>query len=306
MKHFNLYEKYENPIYINLGFFDCIHIGHESLIKESIHYAKKQSQPIETAVLTFSNDPNLIFNGTKQIYSITERKTVIEGLGVDNLITVDFDEKFSKLKPDEFLDILTNNFNIQAIFCGCDYTYGYKAEGDIDSLYVYCKSKNIDLVVLPFVLMDDRKISTRDLKQFIIDGNVDIINKYLTEEYFITGKVTHGKNNGATKLGFPTVNIEANDDMLPLGEGVYATIISFDGEDYQSMTNVGKKPTFNDNNRTIETNIFDFDGDLYEKEVKLSFYEKIRDTKKFDDIEKLKDQLNQDKEIVKIILKVSL
>jgi len=305
MKNFNLYEKYDKPIYINLGFFDCIHAGHESLIKESIHYASKQKDKVETAVLTFSNDPNLIFNGTKQIYSITERTEVLKGLGVDNLITVDFDDKFSKLKPDEFLDILTNNFNIKAIFCGCDYTYGHKAEGNIDSLYVYCKSKNIDLIVLPFVIMNERKISTRDLKQYVIDGNIDVINKYLTEEYFIIGKVNHGKHNGS-KLGFPTVNIESNEDILPIGEGVYATIISIDSVDFQSMTNVGKKPTFGDDSRTIETNIFDFDEDLYGKEVKLSFFEKIRDIKKFDNIEDLKNQLKQDKEIVQIILKVNL
>jgi len=294
-------EKFDAPIAIALGFFDCIHIGHKRLASEVMNYAKEHDS-VQSALFTFSNDPNTLFNKSKEIYSFEDRVCVLDNLGLDIVVKAMFDESFMSMSPTDFLLQLTNNKNIRFIAVGADYTYGKNAEGNVDTLRAFCNKNGIELSVVPFEKRNGEKLSTRNLKCLVSSGNVRELNALLSQPYFIKGVVLHAKHNG-TGLGFPTANIAIDRNRLPLCDGIYATITHVDDKTYPSMTNVGAKPTFNDNTPSIETYIFDFDNDLYGKEIQIDFIERTRDIQKFENTQALHQRLQLDEKQIREILK---
>ncbi len=145
-------------------------------------------------------------------------------------------------------------------------------------------------------------MSTQNLKCLVSCGNVSELDALLSQPYFIKGLVSHAKHNG-TELGFPTANIAIDHNRLPLCDGIYATFTHIDGKTYPSMTNVGSKPTFNDDTPSIETYIFDFDADLYGKEIQIDFIERTRDIRKFANTQELQNRLQLDEREIREILK---
>lgn len=299
MKILRFGEKYDAPIVIVLGFFDCIHLGHKALALCAKDYAVKYR--IESALFTFSNDPSTVFGREKQIYTFDERIEALKSIGIDNIISALLDRDFADISPIDFLDMLTSTLNIRAVVVGEDYTFGKSAGGNMATLKSYCDSHGIDCIVMPFTLHNDRKISTRTLKNFVMTGRVNELNSLLSEPYFMLGTVEHERHVG-TGMGFPTANIPIDVLRLTLADGIYATRILVDGNSYNSMTNIGSKPTFGVNKPSIETYIFDFDGDLYGKDVKLSFFERTRDVMKFESKDALKAQLIKDELSIRLLL----
>lgn len=301
MKYLDLKTEYDRPIAVALGFFDCIHIGHRLLVNTAREYSASHGGT-ESALFTFNNDPSKFLGREKQIYSFEERACALTDLGLDVLISTEFDENFAALSPIEFLDMLTAKLNIKAMITGKDYTFGKLAKGDVAFMKSYCESKGIEVITVNFEERDGRKISTTDMKNLVMSGKIDSLNSLLSEPYFMIGKVVHARRVG-TKLGFPTANIVISDNKLTLADGVYATVLSIDGKDYPSMTNVGAKPTFGIESASIETYVLDFDGDIYDKTVKLSYITRLRDVQKFSSADALKSQLNCDTERVRELLK---
>lgn len=292
-------EKYGAPLVIVLGFFDCIHLGHRDLVLCAKDYAAKNN--LESALFTFSNDPSVLFGSEKQIYSFDERLEALSALGLENIISTNFDSDFAATSPLTFLDTLTQSLSIRAIVVGSDYTFGKDALGNVDMLMEYCRAHDIDIIVKPFTLHDGSKISTRSLKNLVKTGRIGELNNLLSEPYFMLGKVEHARHVG-TGMGFPTANISTNDSKLPLADGIYATRIHVDGRCYNAMTNIGAKPTFDVYKPSVETYIFDFSGDLYGKTVKLSFFERTRDVTKFSSADELKAQLTMDERQIRALL----
>ncbi len=291
MKILDFEKQYDFPVALALGFFDCIHKGHQKLCERAIDYAKANG--IESALLTFSNDPNVLFDGEKQMFCFSDRVKVLEKCNLDIVIAALFDDKFANLAPLDFLDELTSNFNVKAIFVGADYTFGKFAAGNVDLLGKYCNDKGIPLCVVPFETSDGMKISTSKLKAFVKNGQVDKLNEYLALPYFMSGEVLHARHKG-TSMGFPTTNIAQNESRLQLENGIYATFCEVDGKIFKSMTNVGTKPTFSDNSVSVETYIIDFSGNLYGKTISVYFIEKMRDIVKFATQLELKAKLDRD------------
>lgn len=287
------------PLALALGFFDCIHKGHEALVSSAIDFAKENK--ISSALLTFSNDPNIYFSKEKQIYTFEDRVEVLNKIGIDCVISAIFDKEFANLEPNVFLDILTSRFNVNAIFIGADYTFGAYAKGDVNVLLEYCNQKGIKLFVVPFEKVSGVKLSTRNLKSLVKDGDVATLNKHLSQPYFMRGTILHERHQG-TNIGFPTANIKPNADRLPLKNGIYATYCVVDGIKYFAMTNVGAKPTFADSSISVETYIMDFNQDLYGKEIEIVFVEKMRDIIKFESEYQLVCQLKCDEENARRIL----
>ncbi len=302
MKIFDLNEKYLTPIAIALGFFDCIHIGHKRLIERAIFCAKSsENSAEESALLTFCNDPNTIFNKLPQIYSFDDRISVLNNLCIDNVISAKFDDNFVNIEPIAFLDKLFGNFNVKCVIVGSDYTFGKSAKGDVKLLKEYCERVGATIIVQPFENVDGVKLATSSLKSLVVNGQIDELNKLLSFSYFINGKVISERREGK-ELGFPTANINYPNNKLPLRDGIYATITEIDGIEYHSMTNVGDKPTFNDQSKSIETHIFDFDKDIYGKTITVHFIQRIRDIIKFASLDALKKQLHEDRILIEDIL----
>ena len=274
-------------ICLALGFFDSVHIGHRQLLQANLEHARSKGA---TAVIhTFSNDISKFF-GQKQMYSFDRRKQLLSEYA-DLIITSEFNQKLMETAGVDFLDELTNRYEIASFTCGYDYTFGKNAECNADDLVRYAKSKGKECVVVKQQSVEGRKVSTTWIKELLTDGDVQKANYLLGKPFAISGEVIHGKGLGG-KNGFPTANL-SYDGFLPK-YGVYKTYVYLDGKKYVAVTNVGTKPTFGDDSVTIEPMIIDFSEDIYGKSVTLEFVRFLRGVKNFSSPIELKEQINQD------------
>lgn len=291
MKLLHYLDKYDRPLVLAMGFFDCVHKGHVEIISRAANLARKLGA--ECAVFTFSNDPCAYLGKKPQLYSFNERVTVFSDLGVDVTVFAEFKGAFVRLSPEEFLISLTSGLNIAGIVAGEDYTFGVKGRGNSAFLRSYFANTQTKVEIMPFIMSKEGKISSTYIKNAIERGDIEFANECLTEPYFMLGTVVHAHKRGST-FGFPTANMMPAQDKLRLKDGVYITSLTVDDKTYFGGTNVGTKPTFDDGAYSVETYILDFDGDLYGKRVKLAFRKRIRDIVKFDSAEGLAAQLTED------------
>lgn len=280
----------DKPINLCLGFFDGLHIGHKFLINK----AKQLNENV--GVLTFVGALKNLTNkrDTKALLtSLEDRKEILQNMGVKYLFVVEFNSDIMNMSKDDFLDKMIKPLNIDTLVVGNDYTFGSKASGNVD----YLKTK-FKVEVVDFVLEDGKKVSTSEIINYIKEGKISKSNELLGRYYSIKGVVEHGLSNG-TRLGFKTANIKPIDNYVFPKKGVYATYVKIEGKTYLSMTNIGNHPTIDRlDYESIEANIFDFEEDIYQKEVEVYFLEFMRDEKKFDSVQDLIVQLNHDRDYV--------
>lgn len=289
MKIVNYGESDFEKIVLLLGYFDCIHIGHQELIKKAKRL--KDVKDCKIALFTFKND-DFCKDGALLLFD--ERIAKAERLGVDEIIVADFNEKFKNTSYEEFIDVLYRTLNISAIICGFDYKFGKKAEGSAQTLADICEKRNTPCYVIPKTESNGEKISSTFIKSLLKQGKIKEANELLGEEYSLTGQVVHGREVGRT-IGFPTANVNVPANKFRIKNGVYKTRVLIDGKAYDAITNYGARPTFNLGEVLTESFVKDYDGDLYGKEITVIFTDFIRDIEKFYDIDKLKEQLEKDK-----------
>ena len=293
MKKISFGEKYDAPLALALGFFDCVHRGHAEVIASARDHA--ESYGGECAVFTFSNDPGAFVGKRSRIYTFEERAEALRGLGVDVIVSAEFDSRFAALSRERFADILRDSLDIRAVRAGEDYTYGLNRAGDASTLAEDFGSYGADVKVLPLLFIDGekQKISSTAVKAALSAGDIARVNALLSEPYFMLGKVSHAHGRGAT-FGYPTANIPFDDSRCMPAPGVYATKVTVAGKTFLGGTNVGTKPTFGDGKPSVETFILDFDGNIYGKEIKLSFYKMLRGISDFGSADGLAEQLGRD------------
>ena len=288
---FNYDESYDKPQVICLGFFDCIHLGHLKLFNKAKLLSHLNN--LEISCFTFENNPLSYFSDQKLVYTFEERIVLFSSLNINNVFKAYFDDKFLSLNKEDFLNNLCMNKNIKAIVCGEDYTFGYKKEGNVDYLKKYCINNNIELYIEDLKLSNNKKISSKSIRNMLIDGEIEEANKLLISPYSASGKVISGKGIGSKKI-YPTINIQLNQEKVIIKPGVYYTLTCIDGVSFKSVTNVGTKPTLNDYSKNIETYILFYNKDLYNKEITIKFIKRIRDIAKFNTIDELKNQISKD------------
>jgi riboflavin kinase/FMN adenylyltransferase len=237
--------------------------------------------------------------------TLNEKIKLFEKYGIDHLIVYTFDKEFAELSYIEFVEkILVEKIGTHCLVIGYDHKFGKNREGGFDYLKKCAEKFAFKIERLDALLVDEDNVSSTKIRNALESGDIEKANRFLGYNFTLHGKVVEGKQVGR-KLGFPTANIEASDKhkIIP-GYGVYAVIVELNGSEYKGMLNIGTRPTFNNNadNRSIEVNIFDFDGDIYKKEITLRFARKIRDEQKFESVEMLIEQLKKDKENAKSIL----
>lgn len=278
-----------------MGFFDGVHLGHQKVIKTGVELARKHN--LQSALLTFDCSPRTVYQHEKNFkyLSTMERKAeLVEKLGVDQLYFVKFTDEFAHLKPQEFVDQYMIDLKAKYVVAGFDYTYGKKDIANMQSLPQYAHHK-FEVVTVPEQAINGRKIGSSAIKQFISENKVEEANKFLGYTYQNQGTIVHGLQRGRT-LGYRTANMVTKGDQLIPSIGVYATRIRIDGVWYDSMTSVGYNVTFKENTGiTIETNIFDFDRDIYGETVALEWVKYLRGEVKFDSADDLVKQLELDK-----------
>lgn len=279
---------------VTIGNFDGIHKGHQVLIEKATEYAKKNN--LISIVFTFENHPVNYFkpNSIKNIITNNEKVKILKSMGVDCVINISFDEYMTKISGYDFVkDILIDILGAKKIIVGHDFTFARNKEGNIALLQELSKKFGFSLEIVNPVKIDDIRISSSYIRKLILDGKVEDACKYLGRNYKLSGEVIHAKKLGRT-IGFPTANISINENIIIPKVGIYVTKIYVNGKIYYGATNVGYNPTVDGKKLSIETNILEFNDDIYGKVITIEFLERIRDEKKFDGIKELKNQLQKD------------
>ena len=278
---------------VALGLFDGIHEGHAQIIRKTVKAAKQNS--MLSSVMTFSGN---IKGQSRSITTIEERLEILSEFGVDEMVVLDF-EKIRDMEPKDFcMNILKLNLNAKALFAGDDFRYGKGAAGTIEDLKAFGKEYDIAVKIFEEKLLEgtDRRISSSWIREALEDGQVDLASSLMGGRPFsYSGIVIKGRQLGRT-LGFPTANIEVPEDKITVRRGVYASLTHIGPKVYPSVTNVGKRPTFDDGDfDNAETHIFDFDEDIYGARIKVDLLSFIRPEMKFGGIEALSAQVESDK-----------
>ena len=291
MEVISLGQNYSKPIVMCLGFFDCMHVGHVQLLDCAKKLAGSNA---EVALFTFSNNHfETLQRPTKLIYTFSERLSLYESLGVDVVVSAEFDDKFRVATGAEFLAQIAK-FNLSGVVCGEDYTCGR------DLLNAASVQKFFDGIapveIVNLVKRGEKKVCSSAVRVLLQSGQVERANELLSEQFFFLGNVSHGRSVGH-KLGFPTINLQIpSDKIVPCG--VYCGLCHFDNETKKSIVNVGAQPTFGCDGNVVEAHLIDFDGALYGKTVKIALTKFLRPIEKFESAEDLQAQVQRDLEAV--------
>lgn len=297
MKKFEKIDDIERiePACVALGNFDGVHAGHRKLIEAAV--AKAKEKGLASAVFTFSNHPKSLIPGAKPVKNIVyreEKETLIEGLGVDYYVNIPFTAEIMQMSPEAFVKtFLHDKLNAREIFCGFNYHFGFKGEGDTKLLRILGAKYDFHVNEMKAVSIDGDVVSSTLIRNMIMAGEMEECSKYLGRNYDIGGEVVVGNKLGRT-IGFPTSNIMIDESMVTPPNGVYITYCIYNGVKYPSITNVGIKPTIGSFKKNMETHIFNFDKELYGKKIKVEFIKKTRDEVKFRSIEELSAQIAKD------------
>ena len=285
---------------VALGNFDGVHLGHQELIRETVEQAAADG--VKSVVFTFSNHPSNVIPGAKAVKSILyegRKEDLIESLGVDYLYDVPFTETLRDMEAEDFVkDILVGLMNVKDAFCGFNYQFGARAFGTPEILEIYGAKYGFDVFEMPPYEIDGKVVSSSLIRLLISKGYVDRCSRFMGRNYEVGGEVVVGNRLGKS-LGFPTSNLNIDDQMVTPPNGVYTTYCDYRGVRYPSITNVGVKPTVGDFEKNIETHIFNFDKELYGKHITVEFLKKMRDEEKFDSLEALSAQIIKDCERAK-------
>lgn len=288
---------------VAIGNFDGVHIGHQKLLETFMKEAKISN--LNAIIYTFLNNTH---SNIKLIYSNEYKNEIISAYNAEYLLEQQFDETFSNMSPDEFInEILINKLNAAKVVVGFNFRFGKKATGDIDYLKNVLDKKNIELIVIDKVKVGDNIVSSTLIRQLIKEGQVEDIPQCLGRDFSVKGEVIKGRQVGR-QLGFPTANLNTlegsnnsfsqNQIMLP--NGVYETITEIDNKWHVGLTNVGFNPTFELKKLSIENYLLNFNEEIYGKIITIKFVKKIRDEIKFKSVNQLIEQLNKDKKYLQI------
>ena len=284
---------------VALGCFDGLHIGHRALIKQARRAASEKGLPL--AVFSFSAPPKSFFvKGDIPILTDRdEKKRLMALLGVDILVNIDFSAEIATLSPENFFySIIKQKLCASAVFCGFNYRFGKGAVGNAELLEPLCEKNDISFFAIPSVSVDGVTVSSSEIRTLLAKGDVAGGAKLLGRNYSIRSSVVSGQHLGRV-LGFPTVNQLLSPSAAPLRNGVYLTRTRVGRSVWRSITNVGVRPTVDGSTLCAETNLFDFDGDLYGRNIRVEFLEFIRPEQKFSSIEELTAQVLEDIEKAK-------
>ena len=282
---------------IALGFFDGVHLGHGALLRRAAEEAKKRG--CESAVFTFDRPPKEVITGVPcpLINSPEDRAELVKRLyGIDEMLMVPFDDEMRTTPWDRFVtDILVGRYGAVHLVAGHDHHFGHKNQGSPELLREKCAELGLGCDIIPAVTIGGITVSSTHIRKLLEEGDVETARAFLGHPHVLTQTVGHGRQLGRT-IGIPTANLVAPPHVLLPRRGVYAAKITLpDGRAFGGVTNVGVRPTVNrGQDVTVEPWILDFDGDLYGQAIRVEFYRRLRDERKFDSLAALRSQIETD------------
>lgn len=282
---------------IALGFFDGVHLGHGALLRRAAEEAKKRG--CESAVFTFDRPPKEVITGIPcpLINSPEDRAELVRRLyGIDEMIMVPFDDEMRTTPWDRFVtDILVGRYGAVHLVAGHDHHFGHRNQGSPELLKEKCAELGLGCDIIPAVTLDGVTVSSTHIRKLLEEGDVETARAFLGHPHVLTQTVGHGRQLGRT-IGIPTANLVAPPHVLLPRCGVYAAKITLpDGRAFGGVTNVGVRPTVNNGQDvTVEPWILDFDGDLYGQAIRVEFFRRLRDERKFESLDALRSQIETD------------
>ncbi len=272
-----------------LGTFDGVHHGHRAVIKTALMH----QAPV--VVVTSKQNPRHILKGScGRIISHRLCDEIFKKMGVSAVIRLDFNS-ICNMEPSQYLDMLCDKLGAVGFVCGFNFRFGKDAKGDTEFLNRYCSDKGLLLDVCDSVNIDNKPVSSTRIREALALGDIDTANNLLGDPYRIDFEVSHGDARGRS-MGYPTINQRFSSDYTLPRFGVYASVVTLGDMKYAAVTNIGKKPTFGADYVAAETNICDFDGDIYGTTPIVEPIKFIRDEMKFDSVEALTEQIKLDRQ----------
>ena len=281
---------------LTIGSFDGVHRGHQDLLGRMLADARGRNLP--AVVLTFYPHPSVVLRGRKPAFYITspeERADLLENLGIDLVITQTFDLELSRVEAPDFLDRLAAQVGFKDLWAGEDFALGHQRRGNRHYLAQVSSERGFRFHLVPPFLLEGEVVSSTRVREALRSGDVARAANYLGRHFELPGRVAHGVGRGK-QLGIPTANLEVWEERAIPGVGIYACLAELEGERKPAVVSIGFRPTFDEALTTpvVEAHLLDFEADLYERELKLVFIERLRDERRFSGPEALVDQIERD------------
>ncbi len=297
-----------NPV-LTIGVFDGVHQGHLSILNRLKMLAKEKNG--ESVVLTLWPHPRIVLNKDVEtlrlLNNIEEKQFLLSKTGIDHLIIIPFTKEFSQLTACEFIEeYLVKKIHVKHLVVGYNHQFGKDRKAGYEFLKDCSEKFGFDIEKLDAKLIDAESVSSTKIREFLIDGNLEMAKKYLGYEYFVSGNVVEGNKIGRT-IGFPTANIKIPEPWKQIPkDGVYAVRVQFNNGHFIGMLNIGTRPTIEPEMKlkNMEVHILDFNEKIYNQTVTISFVHRIRDEKKFEGLDELTTQLYKDKEQIQKLFSV--
>ena len=297
----NIYQEGTETLF-TLGVFDGVHIGHRFLIEKLSRHAKKRH--LSSGIITFDPAPQSILQPSTNIFWLSDLKNkvmALKNLGIDVIVVLSFTQALSQFSAQEFISFLVKSLKMRGIMIGPDFTLGRNHEGNAQTLRLLGLQMAFSVeVVAPFTL-NGETVSSTLIRRVLTQGDMKKVEMLMGRYFQLGGKVITSNKRGRV-LGFPTANLDIRPQQALPGNGIYATIAQIDGKQFSSATNIGIRPTFGEGEKTVETHLLNYKGDLYGKDIRLEFVQKLRDEQRFPSSEELKAQIEKDVREVEAIL----
>ena len=284
----------EKDILLTIGVFDGVHLGHKYLISQLTEHARQQN--LLSGVVTFRQHPQEILSPQTKLpflTDLTRRANLLKNEGVEAIITLSFTRELAQLSARQFVSLLKKYLRMRGIVIGPDFALGRNREGSTNTLRALGQDMNFSVTVIPPIMVNGEVVSSTAIRKALADGDMKRVVNLTGRPFSLHGRVITGSGRGIG-LGFPTANLDVDSEQALPAEGVYATWAYIDDKAYQSMTNIGKRPTFGGSEPTVEVYVINYHSDLYGCELKIDIIDRLRDEKQFDTVEELKKQITED------------
>ncbi|OGN97446.1 MAG: riboflavin biosynthesis protein RibF [Chloroflexi bacterium RBG_13_51_36] len=287
---------------LTIGVFDGVHAGHRYLLEELQQRAAKRG--LLSGVVTFAPHPQSLLHPNDQLPWLTDlddRVKAFEELGVNLVAVLTFTTKLAQLRAQDFMSLLKKHLRMQGIVVGPDFALGRGTEGNIALLRTLGQEMNFGVEVIQPYVLDGEVVSSTLIRRALAQGDMRRVQRLMGRHFYLKGKVITSEKRGRV-LGFPTANLAMQPQQAMPANGIYATITRVAGKQFPSATNIGIRPTFGEGQKTVETHLLQYEGDLYGKEIRVEFVQKLRDEQRFPSSVGLRIQIEKDLREVETLL----
>ncbi len=288
---------------LTIGVFDGVHAGHRYLLEKLQQRAAERN--LLSGVVTFNPHPQSVLHPDSQLPwlgNLEDRVTTLQQLGLNIVAVLSFTSQVAQLSARRFMSLLKKYLRIRGIMVGPDFVLGRSGEGNINVLRTLGNEMQFSVEVVPPYTINGEVVSSTLIRQALIQGDMKKVEKLMGYHFYLKGKVVTSDKRGRV-LGFPTANLEIKAQQALPDNGIYATITQVNGKAFPSATNIGIRPTFGEGRKMVETHLLDYKGNLYGKEIKVEFVQKLRDEKRFASSQELKTQIQEDVRKVQALLR---